>query len=80
MNINLRKITCLIALIALIVSVGVLIFYAVDDLRSKRTDDKLKGLKDAQASSPLPDILPEYEALYAENPVSAQIRRRNKRI
>ncbi len=68
MNINLRKITRLIALIALIVSVGVLIFYAVDDLRSKRTDDKLKGLKDAQASSSLPDILPEYEALYAENP------------
>lgn len=68
MNDKVRKITRLIALIALVVSVGVLIFYAVDDLRSKSTDDKLKDLKDAQASASLPDILPEYEALYAENP------------
>lgn len=63
-----RKIIRLIALIALIVSVGILIFYAVDGLRSKSTDDKLKGLKDAQTTFTIPDILPEYEALYAENP------------
>lgn len=68
MNDKMRKIIRLIALIALIVSAGVLIFYAVDDLRSKNTDDKLKDLKGAQATSALPDILPEYKALYAENP------------
>lgn len=68
MNDKMRKITRLIALIALVVSVGVLIFYAVDDMRSKNTGDKLKDLKGAQATSALPDILPEYKALYAENP------------
>ena len=68
MNDKMRKIIRLIALIALVVSVGVLIFYAVDDLRSKNTGDKLKDLKGAQATSALPDILPEYKALYAENP------------
>lgn len=68
MNDKMRKIIRLIALIALIVSAGVLIFYAVDDLRSKNTGDKLKDLKGAQATSALPDILPEYKALYAENP------------
>lgn len=68
MNDKMRKIIRLIALIALVVSVGVLIFYAVDDMRSKGTDDKLKDLKGAQATSALPDILPEYKALYAENP------------
>lgn len=68
MNDKMRKIIRLIALIALIVSAGVLIFYAVDDLRSKNTGDKLKELKGAQATSALPDILPEYKALYAENP------------
>lgn len=68
MNDKMRKIIRLIALIALIVSAGVLIFYAVDDLRSKSTGDKLKDLKGAQATSALPDILPEYKALYAENP------------
>lgn len=68
MNDKMRKIIRLIALIALVVSVGVLIFYAVDDMRSKGTDDKLKDLKGAQSTSALPDILPEYKALYAENP------------
>lgn len=68
MNDKMRKIIRLIALIALIVSAGVLIFYAVDDLRSKNTGDKLNDLKGAQATSALPDILPEYKALYAENP------------
>lgn len=68
MNDKMRKIIRLIALIALVVSVGVLIFYAVDDMRSKNTGDKLKDLKGAQATSALPDILPEYKALYAENP------------
>lgn len=68
MNDKMRKIIRLIALIALIVSAGVLIFYAVDDLRSKNTGDKLKDLKGAQATSALSDILPEYKALYAENP------------
>ena len=68
MNDKMRKIIRLIALIALVVSVGVLIFYAVDDMRSKGTGDKLKELKGAQATSALPDILPEYKALYAENP------------
>lgn len=68
MNDKMRKIIRLIALIALIVSAGVLIFYAVDDLRSKNTGNKLKDLKGAQATSALPDILPEYKALYAENP------------
>lgn len=67
MNDKMRKIIRLIALIALVVSVGVLIFYAVDDMRSKNTGDKLKELKGAQATSALPDILPEYKALYAEN-------------
>lgn len=67
MNDKMRKIIRLIALIALVVSVGVLIFYAVDDMRSKNTGDKLKDLKGAQATSALPDILPEYKALYAEN-------------
>ena len=71
MNDKMRKIIRLIALIALVVSVGVLIFYAVDDMRSKGTDDKLKDLKGAQATSALPDILPEYKALYAENPDTA---------
>ena len=71
MNDKMRKIIRLIALIALIVSAGVLIFYAVDDLRSKNTGDKLKDLKGAQATSALPDILPEYKALYAENPDTA---------
>ena len=68
MNDKMRKIIRLIALIALVVSVGVLIFYAVDDLRSKNTGDKIKDLKGSQATSALPDILPEYKALYAENP------------
>lgn len=68
MNDKMRKIIRLIALIALVVSVGVLIFYAVDDMRSKNTGDKLKELKGSQATSALPDILPEYKALYAENP------------
>lgn len=68
MNDKMRKIIRLIALIALVVSVGVLIFYAVDDMRSKGTGDKLKDLKGAQVTSALPDILPEYKALYAENP------------
>ena len=71
MNDKMRKIIRLIALIALVVSVGVLIFYAVDDMRSKNTGDKLKDLKGAQATSALPDILPEYKALYAENPDTA---------
>ena len=71
MNDKMRKIIRLIALIALVVSVGVLIFYAVDDMRSKGTDDKLKDLKGAQATPALPDILPEYKALYAENPDTA---------
>lgn len=67
MNDKTRKIIRLIALIALVVSVGILIFYAVDDMRSKNTDDKLKGLKDAEPTFTIPDILPEYEALYSEN-------------
>lgn len=71
MNDKMRKIIRLIALIALVVSIGVLIFYAVDDMRSKGTDDKLKELKGSQATSALPDILPEYKALYAENPDTA---------
>ena len=67
MNDKTRKIIRLIALIALVVSVGILIFYAVDDMRSKNTDDKIKGLKDAEPTFTIPDVLPEYEALYAEN-------------
>ncbi len=62
-----RRIIRLIALIALIVSVGFLAFYAVDGIRSKSTGDRLQSLKNAEASASIPDVLPEYEALYAEN-------------
>ena len=63
-----RKTVRIIALIALIISVGLLAFYAADDIRSKNTDDKLQGLKGAQPTFTIPDVLPEYEALCAENP------------
>lgn len=62
-----RRIIRLIALTALIISVGFLIFYAVDGLRSKSTSDRLQALKNAETSAVIPDVLPEYEALYAEN-------------
>ncbi len=62
-----RRIIRLIALIALIVSVGFLAFYTVDGIRSKSTGDRLQSLKNAEASASIPDVLPEYEALYAEN-------------
>lgn len=62
-----RRIIRLIALTALIISVGFLIFYAVDGLRSKSTGDRLQALKNAETSAVIPDVLPEYEALYAEN-------------
>ncbi len=63
-----RKAVRIIALIALIISVGLLAFYAADDIRSKNTDDKLQDLKGAQPTFTIPDVLPEYEALCAENP------------
>ena len=63
-----RKTVRIIALIALIISVGLLAFYAADDIRSKNTDDKLQDLKGTQPTFTIPDVLPEYEALCAENP------------
>ncbi len=63
-----RKTVRIIALIALIISVGLLAFYAADDIRSKNTDDKLQDLKGAHPTFTIPDVLPEYEALCAENP------------
>ena len=62
-----RKLIRCIAAIALAVSVGFLIFYAWDDISSRNTDDKVKDLKGAEEDIKTPDILPEYEALYAEN-------------
>lgn len=61
------KLIRIICLAALIISVGFLIFYAIDDLRSKSTDDRLSSLKGSSEEFSVPDILPEYEALYAEN-------------
>lgn len=63
-----RKTVRIVALIALIISVGLLAFYAADDIRSKNTDDKLQDLKGTQPTFIIPDVLPEYEALCAENP------------
>lgn len=68
MSDRVRKIIRTIAAAALAVSLGALVFYAVDDLRAKSADDKVSELKDEAAeSSPLPDVLPEYSALVAEN-------------
>ena len=63
-----RKTVRIAALIALIISVGLLAFYAADDIRSKNTDDKLQDLTGTQPTFTIPDVLPEYEALCAENP------------
>lgn len=61
------KLIRIVSIAALIVSVGFLIFYAADDLRSKNTDDRLSSLKGSSEELSVPDILAEYEALYAEN-------------
>lgn len=63
-----RKAVRIIALIALIVSVGLIIFYVLDDIRSRNTNDRVTDLRNAQSTFTIPDVLPEYEALCAENP------------
>lgn len=68
MNEKLRKPIRFVAAIALAISVGFLIFYAFDDLKSRSTDEKLNELKNSEEEVTVPDVLDEYAALYEENP------------
>lgn len=67
MNEKARKIVRIIAALVLVVCLGICIFYAVDNLRSKRTSEKLNELKGSESEYTVPEILPEYRALCAEN-------------
>lgn len=66
MSERLRKTVRIIAAVALICSLSVLIFYLYDDYRSRKTEDQLQELK-GQEDFVIPDVLPEYSALYNEN-------------
>ena len=67
MNEKIRKIVRFIAVAVLILSLGIVIFYSVDKIRSSQTGDKLNELKGSESEDVVPEILPEYRALFAEN-------------
>ncbi len=62
-----RKTVRIVAAIALICSLSLLIFYLYDDYRSRNTDELLHELHGQDAELEIPDILPEYTAIYNEN-------------
>lgn len=66
MSSGLRKAIRIIAAAALIISLCVLIMYVYDDYRSRKNDERVSGLK-GQDEFVIPDVLPEYSALYDEN-------------
>lgn len=63
---RLRKTIRIVASVVLIFSLSVLLFYLYDDYRSRKTDDQLQDLRE-QEGFEIPDVLPEYSALYNEN-------------
>ena len=63
---RLRKLPRIAAAVALVFSLGTLLFYLYDDYRSEKNEDKIHALKE-QEELVIPDVLPEYSALYNEN-------------
>lgn len=63
---RLRKLLRIAAAVALVFSLGTLLFYLYDDYRSEKNEDKIHALKE-QEELVIPDVLPEYSALYNEN-------------
>lgn len=68
MSKRLRRIIRIVASIALAVSVGFLIFYAVDNSRARKTEEKIDELKENTEEIVVPQVLDEYAALVKENP------------
>jgi len=64
------KILRIICALLFAVSVGVLLYWGLTDMRDEKTQDQLEGLIDNDAVV-IPELLDKYAALYSENPDTA---------